>query len=42
MKTAEQILIKISEINNSELGRPRTEESYKKHLTSILEWVIER
>lgn len=40
MKTETEIKNKIEEINDSDLSKPFTKESYKLHLTSLLEWVI--
>lgn len=41
MKTKEWILIKINEIQTSELKPPTTEESYKLALINLLKWCLE-
>jgi len=40
MKTEEEIKKKLEEIKGMDLSKPFTKESYKLHLTSLLEWVL--
>jgi len=42
MKTEQQIKDKIDELKNVNLSLPRTKESYTLHLTSLLDWVLDK